>query len=176
MDAKWTVISFKHRADGVHCRWTRSVINVTTGLTEEQLAQAAEWAENNDVWFSSKRTLFLCADAAEQAAVTNVLDAQCYDYDVELSLLTPEDKSIIDKAQVSNRNDIAGLLDVPRGIHWATVTAVDTQKARGITVARGSRTVECYGCLIPEIGDKVLVAFVDGDADKPCVISKVLGL
>ena len=175
MNAKWTVISFQHRADGVYYRWTHSAVNITTELTVEQLAQAAAWAENNDVWFHSRHILSLCANATQQLAVTNALDAQGYQYGIETSSLTAEDKSIIKKAQISNRNDIAGLLDALHGIHWATVTAVDTQTPRGITVTRGSRTLACYGCLVPSAGDKVLVAFVDGDADKACVIGKVLG-
>ena len=139
MQAKWTIIGFGHRADGIHYRWTHSAINVTTGLTPGQLAQAVAWAKNHDVWFHSSHTLFLCANVAEQIAVTNALDTQGYEYDAEASPLTAEDKSIIEKAQISSRNDVEGLLSAPRGIHWATVTAIDTQKVRGITVARGSR-------------------------------------
>lgn len=176
MQAKWVVIGFGHRADGVHYRWTHSAVNITTNLTEEQLAQTVAWAENHDIWFHSKHSLFLCAGAAEQTAVTNAVDGLGWAYDVAASDLTAEDKSVIERAQVSNRNEIAGLLDVPQGIHWATVTAVDTGVARGITVERGSRTVVCYGALVPNVGDKVLVAFVDGDADKPCVIGKTLGV
>ena len=176
MDAKWTIIGFGHRADGVHYRWTYSAINVTTELMPEQLAQVVTWAENNDVWFHQGHTLFLCANATQQAKVTSALDGLGYAYDVEVSDLTAEDEAIIKRAQISNRNDIAGLLDVPKNIHWATVTAVDTGQARGITVQRGSRTATCYGCLVPSVGDKVLVAFVDGDSDKPCAIGKVLGV
>lgn len=176
MNPKWTIISVRHSNNRVSYTWTHSAVNVTTELTPEQLAQAVTWAENNGIWFHRGHTLFLCANAAQQSAVTNALDTQGYAYDVEASPLTAEDKVIIQKAQISNRNEIADLLDVPRNIHWATVTAVDTGQARGITVQRGSRTAECYGCLVPQVGDKVLVAFVDGDADKPCVIGKVLGV
>lgn len=176
MKTKWTIISFGHHSGRVHYTWMHSAINIVTELTEEQLAEIVEWAENDDVWFHSRHTLFLCANGAEQGNVTSALDAQGYDYDIETRPLTEEDKTIIQKAQISNRNDIAGLLDVPRGIHWATVTAIDAQKPRGITVTRGSQTVKCYGCMIPEVGDRALVTFVDGDADKPCVIGKVLGV
>ncbi len=176
MNSKWTVISFQHKNNRVSYTWTHSAVNITTELTPEQLAQAVTWAENNGVWFHQGQTLFLCANATQQTAMTNALDGLGYEYDVEASDLTAEDRTIIEKAQISNRNEIAELLDVPKSIHWATVTAVDTGAARGITVQRGGRTVVCYGTLVPDVGDKVLVAFADGDADKPCVIGKVLGI
>ena len=176
MDAKWMVIGFGHCAECVRYQWTYSAVNVTGELTPGELEQIATWAKSRDVWFHPDHALFLCADAAEQITVTDALDSQDHEYAVEASDLTAEDRSIIKRSQISNRNDIAGLLDAPKNIHWATVTAVDTSVARGITVQRGSRTTECYGCIVPGVGDKVLVAFVDGDAEKPCVIGKVLGV
>ncbi len=87
-----------------------------------------------------------------------IANPQLNDYDTETDLIIERDFSV--------------------QLRWGEVVAVNTGIPKGVTVQRtiGSRTftVECYSFIIPTIGDKVVVALVDGD--KPCVLGKVLGV
>lgn len=175
MNPKWTVVTFRHRPDKVYYQWTHAMVDLPQ-LTPPQLLQIAPWAETRNLWFSPKRHKFLSRSPAELSAIETHLTTAGYIYHVHPTDLTAQDRAIIEKAQVTNRNHIAAILDIPPKIHSATVTNIDATQPRGVTVQRGSRLLHCYTTLIPSIGDRVLVTFIDGDSAQPCVIGRVLGL
>ena len=176
MNSKWTIISFQHSNNRTSYTWTHSAVNVTTELTPEQLAQAVAWAEASEVWFHSGETLFLCADAGQVTAVESVLDAAEIEYETEASPLTLLDRHIIEQAGITRRDQIEEELGRIGSTYRAEVTAVDTSTPRGITIQRGEIVLQCYGTMIPDVGDVVIVVFGDNDPNNPCVIGKVLGL
>ena len=189
LEDKWKVIGFGYVADGIQYDFTYSGVDISTSLTEEQLEQAVTWAESNDIWFHSGETLFLCADAAEQAQVTNALDAQQYSYEVRSSDLSDIEKVVIEDAQITRRDEIAGVIaamDVYSVPHWAVVNSIDTEAVKPLQVTRSwhGYTVQ-FRCYVTQdivdvylagklaVGDYVLVVFVDRDKDKPLATQKI---
>ena len=176
MDAKWGIIAFRHNGGRISYIWTHATVHVLTELTETQREKVRGWAKAHGIWWHDGHQMFLCTDAAERGKVVQSLKKLGWLYESDLSPLSEINKQVIERAQITRRDEIANLLDAPSHIYQATVTALELSKPRGIEVGRGARREWCYGVTVPKIGDIVLVTFVDGDPKKPCVLGKVLGL
>lgn len=81
-------------------------------------------------------------------------------------------------------NDFINHATCFRSIYFVEVEAIDAEKPKPVTVKRKDATLDCYvteraielykaGKLTA--GDIVLIAFVDGDPNKPVIIDKLGG-
>jgi hypothetical protein len=184
MDA---IISFKHANNHISYQWTHTAVDITESLSEAQIAQAASWAEEREIWF--RDALFKCASAAERDAVTDALDALGWAYETHEPNLTGRQKQRIEEAQVTRLDQLPPLLQAPASTYWARIIEIDTGRDRPVRVARnwGGDTITRWAYAAQQVadlyaagrlaaGDRVLVEFVDQNKDQPCVVDKVWGV